>query len=164
MGKIPYVDTVDIPVYLPLVNNGKVVCVVSSDYKLSYVQTLYRDAYLTILIAVMLSVVLSGFVAWRISLFLIKPIKEVAHSAGQLAKANFDIAIPITSHNEISEQQKALRTIRDNLKEMMHKLNGHIQKLDGISQNFKDVRQKSFDTITIIINNMGMFRVRLNFR
>jgi methyl-accepting chemotaxis protein len=166
MGSEPYTDEygTHISIFLPIMKDNKAICLVSCDYGLSYIQNLYRDALLTIIATALAAVALSSLVAWRVSVFLITPINRLTHSAGRLADADFDVDIPITSDNEIGEQQKALRTIRDNLKKTMLDLNAHIQKINGISQSLAGIVQKSFADITVIMDSMGVFRNKAEFQ
>ena len=80
----------------------------------------------------------------------------------ELAQANFDIDIPITSKNEIGEQQKALRTIRDNLKQLISSLNEQVQKLESISKNLKESINKSFSEVELIVNQMNSVQTHAN--
>jgi methyl-accepting chemotaxis protein len=93
--------------------------------------------------------------AGAFSSVMVKPIIQVTQAAKELAQAHFDIDIPITSTNEIGEQQKALRTIRDNLKQLVSNLSQQAQKLDGINHNLKEAITKSLSDVEIIVKQVN---------
>ncbi|MDR2149262.1 MAG: methyl-accepting chemotaxis protein [Spirochaetaceae bacterium] len=155
----PYTDEygTHVSAYLPLIKDGSVTTILEVDYNVSYVDSLHYKAYIVLIVSLLLSTLVIIIGAWIFASFFIKPVKQVTTVANELAKTNFDIAIPITSANEIGEQQKALRTVRDNFKQLVTTLNQQLQKLDGTSRNLKEAIKKSsvdLDHIVAQINNV----------
>ncbi|MDR2393636.1 MAG: methyl-accepting chemotaxis protein [Treponema sp.] len=153
----PYTDEFGTHVsgFLPLIKNGSVTGFLVVDYEVSYVESLHQKAYIALAVSMAAALVLASVGAWVFASFLVKPITQVTLAAMELAHAHFDIDIPITSRNEIGEQQKALCTIRDNLKQLVNTLNEQVQKLDGISQNLKEAIKKSLSDVELIVKQMN---------
>jgi methyl-accepting chemotaxis protein len=137
-------------------SDGTASVLLGVDYEVSYIESLYRKAYTALFISMLIGIILALGGAWVFATILVRPIKQVTRVAGELAGAHFDIEIPITSKNEIGDQQKALRTIRDNLKQMMDTLNQQqVQKLDSISRNLREAVNKSLKDVEVIVDQMG---------
>ncbi|MDR1901599.1 MAG: methyl-accepting chemotaxis protein [Treponema sp.] len=137
-------------------SDGTASVLLGVDYEVSCIESLYRKAYTALIISMLIGIILALGGAWVFAAILVRPIKQVTQVAGELAGAHFDIEIPITSKNEIGDQQKALRTIRDNLKQMMATLNQQqVQKLDSISRNLRDAVNKSLKDVEVIVDQMG---------
>ncbi|MDR2633723.1 MAG: methyl-accepting chemotaxis protein [Treponema sp.] len=159
--KSPYTDEFGTHVsgFLPLIKNGAVAAFLEVDYEVSYVESLHEKAYIALFLSMALAVVLASIGAWVFASLLVKPINQVTQAAMELAQAHFDIDIPITSKSEIGEQQKALCTIRDNLKQLVNTLNQQLEKLDGISRNLKEAIKKSFSDVEVIVNQMDTVQI-----
>ncbi|MHB9296133.1 hypothetical protein PilKf_01887 [Pillotina sp. SPG140] len=141
--------------------DGTATVLILVDYEVSYVESLYRKAYTALIISMLIGIILALGGAWVFAAILVRPIKQVTQAAGELAGAHFDIEIPITSRNEIGDQQRALRTIRDNLKQMMTSLNQQqVQKLDSISRNLREAVSKSLKDVEVIVDHMGAIEQR----
>ncbi|MDR1301046.1 MAG: methyl-accepting chemotaxis protein, partial [Treponema sp.] len=155
--KSPYSDEFGTHVtgILPLMQKGTVTAILAVDYNVSYVEGLHQNAYFALIVSMIFAVVLATVGAYVLATVLVKPINQVTLAAGELAQAHFDIQIPITTHNEIGGQQKALCTIRDNLKRLVANLNHQVQKLATISNNLKDAVKKSFSDVAVIVSQMN---------
>ncbi|MDR2417772.1 MAG: methyl-accepting chemotaxis protein [Treponema sp.] len=153
----PYTDEFGTHVsgFLPLTKNGSVTAVLEVDYEVSYIDALYQKAYIALIVSLIIAVILASGGAWVFATILVKPIKQVTTVAGELAQAHFDIDIPITAHNEIGEQQKALLTIRDNLKQLVSNLNQQVQKLNSIGLNLKEAVKKSSSDVELIVSQIN---------
>ncbi|MDR2397908.1 MAG: methyl-accepting chemotaxis protein [Spirochaetaceae bacterium] len=152
----PYTDEfgTHISGFLPLMSNGSVGAFLLVDYEVSYVDSLHQKAYIALAIAMVFAIVLASTGAWIFASILVKPINQVTQTARELAKANFEIPIPVTSANEIGEQQKALCTIRDSLKELVGTLNQQLQKVNTMGQSLKDSIMKSLKDVELIVRQM----------
>jgi methyl-accepting chemotaxis protein len=153
----PYVDEygTHVSAYLPIIKNGAVISLLTLDYEVSYVIGLQQKAYIALALSMLIAAAIAIAGSLVFASLLVKPINQVTTAAKELAQAHFDIDIPITSKNEIGEQQKALVTIRDNLKQLVNTLNQHLQKLDGISRNLKEAIVKSFSDVELIIKQVN---------
>jgi methyl-accepting chemotaxis protein len=141
--------------FLPIIKDGSVIAIMEADYNVSYVASLHEKAYIALGGAMLAAVLFASIGAWLFASFLVKPINQVTTAAMHLASANFSIDIPITSKSEIGEQQKALCTIRDNLKQLVANLNQQVQKLNTFGQNLSEAIKKSSIDVEQIVTQIN---------
>jgi len=156
MSSKPYTDEYGtfVSALAPVTVNGNVIGFWGADYPYDYVSSKENIALITLGGALLLSVVLSGALAFRFSSHLIKPIRELRNMANTLAKRDFNIAFKKRREDELGEMQEALLLIRDNLKKAIDELQRHLLKIVANGKQLNTVIEESFDNITLITDNM----------
>jgi methyl-accepting chemotaxis protein len=153
----PYTDEFGtfISAFLPIIKDGVVIGVLGSDYDVSFVVSLHRQAQLTLLFAFVAAIIIAGIASFFIATSITIPIKEVEQGAASLARMDFDITIKKIRKDEIGATQKALIKIRDELVSKLTALDNEQQGQKNISENLRGAIKESSDGLDVISNNMN---------
>jgi methyl-accepting chemotaxis protein len=155
--KKPYTDEFGtfISAFFPVIQNGKVVALLGSDYDVTKVRGYELRAQLSLIISIIAAAVL----AFLLSMSLIKPIKELEKMAESIAEMDFSGNISKFRKDEIGNMQKALVKIKDNLKAAIDKLNDHLLKMIADSKQRKAVIAESTSALEVISGNMEKMKL-----
>jgi methyl-accepting chemotaxis protein len=162
MSAEPYTDEYGtfVSAFLPIKGgDGEVEGVLGLDYDITHVQGLEREALIVFLVSLLGAALIAGFLSFIVSSSLIKPIKEVTAASKSLASMDFNIKTSKTRKDEIGDLQKALYTIRDNLRKTMGQINNEqLGKQLNISRNLNGIIRKSSDDLDAITREVDQVR------
>ncbi|MDR2759064.1 MAG: methyl-accepting chemotaxis protein [Spirochaetaceae bacterium] len=152
----PYTDEWGsfVSLFCPLFAGGRVTAVLCLDYDISFISGLERKAYSALGTALGLAILVSGLAAFFVSRSLLRPIKEMVKAGSALADMNFEVVIPVNRRDEIGDMQRALNTIRDELKKTLTDINNEQLNQKNISANLHVSIRKSSDGLEVITRNM----------
>jgi methyl-accepting chemotaxis protein len=97
-----------------------------------------------------------------LSVFLIRPIKEIVAAAIALANMNFNLAIPRDRKDEIGDVQRAFHTIRDELKKTLTDINNEHLGQKNVSGNLHISIRESSDGLGVIARNLDSVQNKTN--
>jgi methyl-accepting chemotaxis protein len=135
-------------------NRGKPIAILGLDYDISFIKNLEQRAYLALGLALVSAVVISALAALLMSRPLLKPIREMADVGSSLAAMQFDIRIPVDRGDEIGNIQRALNTIREELRKTLANINNEHLGQKNISANLSLSIKDSSEGLNIITRNM----------
>jgi methyl-accepting chemotaxis protein len=154
----PYTDEWGsfVSLFTPVFAEGsrKPAAILGLDYDLSFIKNLERRAYLALGIALVAALVISSLAALLVTRPLLKPIREMAEVGSSLAALQFDIPIPVNRRDEIGNLQRALHTIREELKKTLSGLDNERLGQKNISENLRLSIRNSSDGLNVITRNM----------
>ncbi|MDR1903434.1 MAG: methyl-accepting chemotaxis protein [Treponema sp.] len=152
----PYTDEwgTFISLFCPIFSGGEVVAFLGLDYDLSFVRSLERRAYIALGSALALAILFSALTALAVSRSLLLPIREMVGVGSALANMNFDVNIPVKRQDEIGDMQRALNTIREELKKTLADINNEHQGQKNISSNLGLSIQESSGGLGVITRSM----------
>ncbi|MFP3089490.1 methyl-accepting chemotaxis protein [Treponema sp. TIM-1] len=152
----PYTDEWGsfVSLFCPLSSGGRVTAVLGLDYDISFIAGLEQKAYIALGTALGLAILVSGLVAFFVSRSLLRPIKEMVNVGSALADMNFDVVIPVNRWDEIGNMQRALNTIRDELKKTLTYINNEHLNQKNISDKLHISIRESSDGLEVITRNM----------
>jgi methyl-accepting chemotaxis protein len=103
----PYTDEMGtyITAYLPVVKNGRVIGVWGADYPFEYTASQEKQARITLIIALLLSVLAAGTLAIILALSLTRPIIKVVEKLKEISEGEGDLTrtINISSGDEVGD-------------------------------------------------------------
>jgi methyl-accepting chemotaxis protein len=135
-------------------NPGKPAAILGLDYDISFIKNLEQRAYIALAAALVSAILISFLAALFMSRPLLKPIRKMADVGSSLAAMEFDIPIPVDREDEIGNIQRALRTIREELKKTLAGLNNEHLGQKNISENLRRSIMDSSDGLNVISRNM----------
>jgi methyl-accepting chemotaxis protein len=124
------------------------------DYDLSFIKNLEQRAYIALATALVAAILISFLAALLMSRPLLKPIREMANVGSSLAAMQFDIPIPVNRMDEIGNLQRALNTIRNELKKNLAGINNEHLGQKNISENLRLSIRDSSEGLNVITRNM----------
>ncbi|MDR2446132.1 MAG: methyl-accepting chemotaxis protein [Treponema sp.] len=155
----PYTDEYGtfISVFRPVFSgDGSIVGTLGADCDISTVALLKRRAHEAFLVSILLALAVGGALAFAVARSLVMPIKEVETAARSLAKMDFTITIKKMRRDEIGDIQRALFSIRDNLKKKVGDLNNElVGKQLNISANLRNSIKTSSNSLAVITDSMS---------
>jgi methyl-accepting chemotaxis protein len=155
----PYTDEWGsfVSLFVPLFAEGnteKAAAVIGLDFDLSLINSLERRAQIALGSALVSAILISAAAALWASRSLAKPIREMVNVGNSLAAMQFDINISVNRKDEIGNMQRALNTIRQELKSALTNLNNEHQEQKNISENLRVSIRDSSDGLQVIASNM----------
>jgi methyl-accepting chemotaxis protein len=152
----PYTDEwgTFISLFVPVFSGETVTAIIGLDYDLSFITNLERRAYIALGAALSVAILVSALVALGVSRSLIKPIREMSNTGTALAAMNFDMHISVDRQDEIGDMQRALNTIRGELKKTITDINNQHLGQKNISENLHVSIRESSDGLGVITRNM----------
>ncbi|MDR2796361.1 MAG: methyl-accepting chemotaxis protein [Spirochaetaceae bacterium] len=156
----PYTDEWGsfVSLFSPCLAGNNVTAILCMDYNVSFISSLERKAYITLGLAVWFAILVSGLAAFFMSRSLLRPIKEMVKSGNSLADMNFNVSIPVNRRDEIGDMQRALNTIKNNLKKNLADINKEHLNQKNISASLDVSIRESSDGLEIINRNMESVR------
>ncbi|MCL1631857.1 cell wall metabolism sensor histidine kinase WalK [Sporolactobacillus sp. CPB3-1] len=91
-----------------------------------------------ILVCASFSILLTTFFAFFLSTRISAPLRKMRTAALQVALGNFDMTVPVITHDEMGDLANAFNDMRQKLKQNMNALNQEKEQLAGILQNMAD--------------------------
>jgi methyl-accepting chemotaxis protein len=155
---VPYTDEWGsfVSLFNPVFSGQELVAVLGLDYDISFVRSLERRGYIVLGSILILAVVFSLAAALMVTRSLLQPIKEMAGIGNALAEMNFDVYIPVKRQDEIGNMQRALNTIRENLKKNLDAISNEHKGQKNISGNLHVSIKDSSDGLGTITHNMDL--------
>jgi methyl-accepting chemotaxis protein len=153
----PYTDEWGsfVSLFVPVFAGGNVpVAIFGLDFDLSFIVSLERRAYLALGLALVSAILVSSLAALWVSRSLLKPIRELVKVGSSLAAMQFDQPIPMDRQDEIGNMQRALNTIRQELKRALADINNEHLGQKNISGNLHLSIRDSSDGLRVITRNM----------
>jgi methyl-accepting chemotaxis protein len=135
-------------------SRGRPAAILGLDYDISFIKDLERRAYIALAAALVSAILISFLAALLVSRPLIKPIREMADVGGALAAMQFDVRIPVDRVDEIGNIQRALNTIREELKKTLSNINNEHLGQKNISENLRLSIRDSSEGLNVITSNM----------
>ncbi|MDR0448687.1 MAG: hypothetical protein LBH07_08455, partial [Treponema sp.] len=154
--KKPYTDEFGtfITAYLPVIKNGETLGVWGADFEYTHIAGIRRNSVLALGITLLLSIILAAITALKFSSSFIKPVVELENAAHALAEMNFNVELTHVRNDEIGETQKALMSIRDNLRKAMNNLQKNLSKITEDERRLNVIITESSDSLSLIRDNM----------
>jgi methyl-accepting chemotaxis protein len=135
-------------------NVARVAAILGMDFDLSYIDSLERRAYIALGLALGSAILVSMLAALWVSRSLLRPIRKMVNAGSALAAMQFDTQIPVDRQDEIGNMQRALNTIRQELKKALTNINNEHLGQKNISENLRIAIRDSSDGLRVITRNM----------
>jgi two-component system chemotaxis sensor kinase CheA len=156
ISETPYTDDYGtfVSAYLPIIKDGNVIGVLGADFELSTVRDFQFKAFLALSLSILAAIATAGLLTLNVSSSLIIPIREIEKVAKDLAQKNFAVDITHFRKDEIGDIQRAILTIRDNLRQYLDDLNRQMEKLKAVVNEISAMK----DSL-----NIGLFFMNKDF-
>jgi two-component system, OmpR family, phosphate regulon sensor histidine kinase PhoR len=119
-------------------NNNEVVGVARVALAISAVQSSVNHLTVVIILAVILTIILTGFATWLIVRITTRQIREVTRASRKIAVGDFTQNIPVHSHDEAGELGKAFNEMAGNIRKLVEDISTEHSKLDTVLSNMAD--------------------------
>ena len=119
-------------------NNDQVMGVARVALALSTVQNSVNHLTIVIIIAVILTIILTGFATWLIVRITTRQIREVTRASRKIAAGDFTQNILVHSRDEAGELGKAFNEMAANIRKLIENISTEQSKLDTVLSNMAD--------------------------
>ncbi len=147
LGKsIRYSSTLEVDLmYIaqPIYKDGSVIGAVRLAKPLYEINALINKLYVNVFIAVIVGVLVASLFGYKMSINIMKPIKEITYTASRIAKGDFSKRINITGRNEIG-------ILANSINDMASKLNDTIMSLRDKNINLEAIMSSVVNGIIAI--------------
>lgn len=129
----PYYDDYMMTIGVPIKNSNNVIVgslILSSS--MIDISNLMDKFFFYLVIAVLIEIIIAGFLGYYFSLKITKPIKQINNSALEMASGNFGVLSNIYQKDEIGELSNSFDLLSLKLKYSMNKLSQEKSKLSNI--------------------------------
>lgn len=131
----------ELSVATPILAEGKVMGVVLLHSKVDTIHKNQLSGYLMLLVSLVISVIIAGLLAWRLSKRFVKPIEDMRNYADQLAQENYQDQLKIQTHDELQQLSDQLNFLSQRLAEARRAREGKEQaEKDFLSQISHELR------------------------
>jgi methyl-accepting chemotaxis protein len=135
-------------------NSGQATAIMGLDFDLSYINSLEKRSYIALGLALIAAIPFSALAALWVSRLLLRPIRKMVDQGSSLAAMQFDIDISVDRQDEIGDMQRALNTIRQELKKALADINNEHLGQKNISGNLRVSIRDSYEGLRVITRNM----------
>ena len=119
-------------------NNNQVIGVARVALAISAVQRSVNHLTIVIILAVVLTIILTGFATWLIVRITTRQIREVTRASRKIAAGDFTQNIPVHSRDEAGELGKAFNEMTGNIRKLIENISSEQSKLDTVLSNMAD--------------------------
>ena len=119
-------------------NNGQVVGVARVALPVSDIRNSVNHLTIVISLAVILTIIITGFATWFIVRITTRRIREVTQASRKIAAGDLKQDIQIHSRDEAGELGKAFNEMAGNIRELVENISTEQSKLDTVLSNMAD--------------------------
>ena len=119
-------------------NNDQVVGVARIALPVTAIQNSVNHLTIVISLAVILTIILTGFATWLIVRITTRQIREVTRASRKIATGDLTQNILLHSHDEAGELGKAFNEMAGNIRKLIESISAEQSKLDTVLSNMTD--------------------------
>jgi two-component system, OmpR family, phosphate regulon sensor histidine kinase PhoR len=119
-------------------NNNQVLGVARIALPLSDIRNSINHITIVISLAIILTIIITGFATWLIVRITTRRIREVTRASRRLAAGDLKQNIPVHSRDEAGELSKAFNEMAGNIRTLIESISAEQSKLDTVLSNMAD--------------------------
>jgi two-component system, OmpR family, phosphate regulon sensor histidine kinase PhoR len=125
-------------VAVPIANNNQVLGVARIALPISTVQNSVNHVTIVISLAIVITIIITGFATWLIVRITTRRIREVTRASRKIASGDLNQDIQIRSRDEAGELGKAFNEMAGNIRKLIENISTEQSKLDTVLSNITD--------------------------
>lgn len=122
-------------VAIPIKQNHKIIGVIRSAYTLGTIEQAIVKLWLSLGLAMGISLILSSIIGIKLAKGISRPIEEIIHVARNLSENDYNSRVRLKTSGEIRELSHAINVLAISLKKQMNEIHENQQKLTGVLTN-----------------------------
>ena len=125
-------------VAVPIANNNHVLGVARIALPISTVQNSVNHVTIVISLAIVITIIITGFATWLIVRITTRRIREVTRASRKIASGDLNQDIQVRSRDEAGELGKAFNEMAGNIRKLIESISTEQSKLDTVLSNITD--------------------------
>jgi tetratricopeptide (TPR) repeat protein len=130
--------------FFPLVVDKKIIGVIAADYEITHIINLKRNALITLISILSISLILALIVRMLIQKIIIKPILKLNNGSKEISNGNLKFQIDVKQKDELGELANSFNLMAKNLDESFNKIKEYNDLLE------EKVKQRTFELQTTL--------------